>query len=68
MFESFYMPYVLGSWACHHTKDIKTILGDHAVGLENSVFVLIDEANKTNLGHSVLNRCVVSHFIAHLRM
>lgn len=46
---------MLGFQACHQTEDVETILGKHARGLENSVFVLVDEANKGNL-ESVIER------------
>mmetsp|Transcript_35322 Transcript_35322/g.89192 ORF Transcript_35322/g.89192 Transcript_35322/m.89192 type:complete len:600 (-) Transcript_35322:987-2786(-) len=55
VFEQFWMPRVLGYQVCHQTEDVETILGKHAKGLENSVFVLFDEANNRNLG-GVLDR------------
>mmetsp|Transcript_35311 Transcript_35311/g.89149 ORF Transcript_35311/g.89149 Transcript_35311/m.89149 type:complete len:89 (-) Transcript_35311:760-1026(-) len=55
LFEKLWMPRVLGYQVCHQTEDVNTILGKHANGLENSVFVLFDEANNRNLG-SVLDR------------
>lgn len=53
LFESFLIPKVLGVRACHQTEDVNTITGKHALGLENSVFVLFDEADKKNLRHSI---------------
>lgn len=66
LFENFLIPKVLGVRACHQTENIKTITGEHALGLENSVFVLYDEANNNNLSSSIdMLKSIITKDLSH---
>lgn len=52
--------------ACHQTENVKTITGEHALGLENSVFVLFDEANNNNLSSSIdMLKSIITKDLSH---
>lgn len=66
LFENFLIPKVLGVRACHQTENVKTITGEHALGLENSVFVLYDEANNNNLSSSIdMLKSIITKDLSH---